>query len=161
MGGFLSKKKNYEKLNNYATSYAGYEISEIEMNAKFNEQMISIKQNFQSSLNDINNKISYLKEKNKELEKEIQNRDIIIKKLENENESTEIHLTALSKLLEQRFDIYNKDLEALLKNDKIILKKIEELHPEMSNSKVLNNGTDIIKNSFLESNIEYSSFIND
>ena len=161
MGGFLSKKKNYEKLNNYATSYAGYEISEIEMNAKFNEQMISIKQNFQSSLNDINNKISYLKEKNKELEKEIQNRDITIKKLENENESTEIHLTALSKLLEQRFDIYNKDLEALLKNDKIILKKIEELHPEMRNSKVLNNSTDIIKNSFLESNIEYSSFIND
>ena len=161
MGGFLSKNKTYEKLNDYATSYAGYEISEIEMNAKFNEQMISIKQNFQSSLNDINNKISYLKEKNKELEKEIQNKDIIIKKLENENESTEIHLTALSKLLEQRFDIYNKDLEALLKNDKIILKKIEELHPEMKNSKILNNSTDIIKNSFLESNIEYSSFIND
>ena len=131
MGGFLSKKKNYEKLNDYATSYAGYEINEIEINAKFNEQMICIKQNLQSSLNDIHHKISFLKERNNQLEKEIKNRDDIIKKLQNENESTEIHLNALSKLLEQRFDIYNKDLEGLLKNDKIILKKIEELHPEI------------------------------
>ena len=123
--------------------------------------MICIKQNLQSSLNDIHHKISFLKERNNQLEKEIKNRDDIIKKLQNENESTEIHLTALSKLLEQRFDIYNKDLEGLLKNDKIILKKIEELHPEIKDSKLLKNSTDIVKNSFLESNIEYSSFIND
>ena len=161
MGGFLSKKKSYEKLNEYATNYASYEINEIELNAKYNEQFINIKQNLQSTLNDINNKISFLKEKNIEIEKEIQRKDIILKKLENENESTEIHLNALSKLLEQRFDIYNKDLEALLKNDKIILKKIEELHPEIKDSKKYNISTDIIKNSFLESNIEYSSFIND
>jgi hypothetical protein len=161
MGGFLSKKNSYEKLNEYATNYASYEINEIELNGKYNEQIINIKQNLQSSLNDINNKISFLKQKNIEIEKEIQRKDIILKKLENENESTEIHLNALSKLLEQRFDIYNKDLEALLKNDKIILKKIEELHPEITDSKKYNISTDIIKNSFLESNIEYSSFIND
>lgn len=161
MGGYLSKNKNYERLNDYATSYASYDINEIELNAKFNEQMIIIKQNLQSCLNDINNKISYLNDGNKELEKEIQKKDIIIKKLENENESIQIHLNALGKLLEQRFDIYNKDLDALLKNDKIILKKIEELHPEMKDSTKINSNIDIIKNSFLESNIEYSSFIND
>ena len=54
MGGYLSKNKNYERLDNYATSYASYDINEIEMNAKFNEQMIIIKQNLQSCLNDIN-----------------------------------------------------------------------------------------------------------
>jgi hypothetical protein len=161
MGGLLSTKKSYERLNEYATNYAGYEINEIEINARYNEQINNIKQNLHSNLNDINNKLSYLIEKNKELEKEIQKKDTIIKKLENENESTEIHLNALSKLLEQRFDIYNKDLDALLKNDKIILKKIEELHPEIKDSTITNNSTNIIKNSFLESNIEYSSFIND
>jgi hypothetical protein len=161
MGGLLSKKKSYEKLNEYAANYTNYEINEIELNAKYNEQVINIKQNLQSSLNDINNKLAFLKEKNREIEKDIHRKDIIIKKLENENESTEIHLNALSKLLEQRFDIYNKDLEALLKNDKIILKKIEELHPDIKDSEKLTNSISIIKNSFLESNIEYSSFIND
>lgn len=163
MGSLLSKNKSYHQLDEYAIKYAGYQNTNDDegLNDNFNNDIINIKQDIRSCFNEINKKLSFFKEKHIEFEKELQKRDKLINILEHKNESNEIHLTAITKLLEERFDIYNKDLESLLKNDKIILKKIEELHPEIRNSKKASNSIDIIKNSFLESNIEYSSFINE
>jgi DNA repair exonuclease SbcCD ATPase subunit len=166
MGGLLSKKKPYEKLDEYAIKYAGFDEHNCDDNnfglveSKTNE-ITNIRQDIHNCFNQINNKLSFFNEKTLELEKDLIIKDNLIKKLQNENQSIEIHFNALNKLLEQRFNIYDKDLDSLLKNDKIILKKIEELHPEIKNTSKSIASIDIIKNSFLESNIEYSSFINE
>lgn len=161
MGNLLSKKRSYDKLNDYAHKYAGYD-SEFD-NSKFNNDIIDLKQHMNSMMSEFNQKILYLKNKIVDLEEDINNKDTIIDKLNNDKENLEIHLNALSELLDNKFDIVNKDLESLLNNDKLLLTRIEELHPEISESDQISkkSNLDIIKNSFLESNTEYSSFINE
>jgi predicted nucleic acid-binding Zn-ribbon protein len=161
MGNLLSKKRSYAKLNDYAHKYAGYD-PEFD-NSKFNNDIIDLKQHMNSMMSEFNQKILYLRNKIVDLEEDINNKDTIIDKLNNDKENLEIHLNALSELLDNKFDIVNKDLESLLNNDKLLLTRIEELHPEISESDHISkkSNLDIIKNSFLESNTEYSSFINE
>ena len=160
MGNLLSRKRSYDKLNDYAYKYAGYETEYDE--SKFNNDIIDLKQHINSVTTEFNQKIMYLKNNIVELKRDINNKDKIIDKLNGDKENLEIHLNALSELLDNKFDTVNKDLESLLNNDKLLLTKIEELHPEINESnKYKKSNLDVIKNSFLESNTEYSSFINE
>ena len=111
----------------------------------------------QTVFNDLQLKNTNLRNKCNELEKIISNQNQKILQIENKYESMEIHIDSITKLLDSRLESFNKDLEALLNNDKLLLNKIEELHPELKSNNQINS----IKNSFLESHTEYSSFINE
>ena len=155
MGNFLSNKK-YTKLDEYA-HYAGYtDNSDIAIH-NFNNDIVNVKQMTQTVFNDLQLKNTNLRNKCNELEKIISNQNQKILQIENKYESMEIHIDSITKLLDSRLESFNKDLEALLNNDKLLLNKIEELHPELKSNNQINS----IKNSFLESHTEYSSFINE
>ena len=156
MGNILNKNK-YTKLDEYA-DYAGFSSNRDISFQNFNNDLINIKQMTQSTFNDLHQKYTIIRNKNKELEKIILNQNNIITDIKNKIDSNEIHMNSMSNILDNKFDSYNKDLEALLTNDKLLLNKIQELYPDLidNNSKI-----NSIKNSYLESNTEYSSFINE
>ena len=160
MGNLFSSKK--DKLNDYAIKFADYQehtdIDDIdglrhsiyalrnEMNTILEDLQKKI-QNLKSDINTINNSLT----KNS---KEINEQSRLI-------DASEIQLESIQELIDNKFKLYNKDLEALLNNDKLLLKKMELLYPESNNQNEKNEEiTDLIKSSYMESNVEYCSFIN-
>ena len=102
-------------------------------------------QNLKIEINDINNSII----KNNQ---NINNYSKLV-------ESSDIQLESMQELIANKFKLYNKDLEALLNNDKLLLRKMELLNPDIKNENT-EEITDLIKSSYMESNVEYCSFIN-
>lgn len=161
MGNLFSTKK-YDKLDEYASTYTDYkEYTELDDIEGLRQSLYSLRNEMNTIIGDLQKKIELLNTDVSKLTNNVLNNRKILNDQTKLMDANEIQLESMQKLLENKFKLYNKDLDSLLNNDKILLKKIETLNPEINNDTENNEEiTDLIKSSYIESNIEYSSFIN-
>ena len=161
MGNLFSTKK-YDKLDEYASTYTDYrEYTELDDIEGLRQSLYSLRNEMNTIIGDLQKKIELLNTDVSKLTNNVLNNRKILNEQTKLMDANEIQLESMQKLLENKFKLYNKDLDSLLNNDKILLKKIETLNPEINNDTENNEEiTDLIKSSYIESNIEYSSFIN-
>jgi hypothetical protein len=161
MGNLFSTKK-YDKLDEYASTYTDYkEYTELDDIEGLRQSLYSLRNEMNTIIGDLQKKIELLNTDVSKLTNNVLNNRKMLNDQTKLMDANEIQLESMQKLLENKFKLYNKDLDSLLNNDKILLKKIETLNPEINNDTENNEEiTDLIKSSYIESNIEYSSFIN-
>lgn len=157
MGNLFAKKN---KLNEYAVNFVDYQqYTDL-------DDIDGLKHSIYDLRNEMNTIVEDLQKKLQNLKIEINDiNNSIIKNNQNINnysklvESSDIQLESMQELIANKFKLYNKDLEALLNNDKLLLRKMELLNPDIKNENT-EEITDLIKSSYMESNVEYCSFIN-
>ena len=160
MGNLFTKKSKLNKLNEYAVNFVDYQqYTDL-------DDIDGLKHSIYDLRNEMNTIIEDLQKKLQNLKIEINDiNNSIIKNNQNINnysklvESSDIQLESMQELIANKFKLYNKDLEALLNNDKLLLRKMELLNPDIKNENT-EEITDLIKSSYMESNVEYCSFIN-